>query len=236
MGDGPITARSVASNAAADGAKDVAPILIGVIPFGLITGVAAGASVLGDGLGWATSFIIFAGAAQLATIELFDAGAVTAVIIATALVINSRHMMYSAALAPSFGAFPALWRFGLPYLLTDQAFAVSLLRFQDVTDPTYRRWYYLGGAITLWISWQVTTAAGVVFGAVIPDAWNLGFAIPLVFLALLIPAVTSRPGLVAATVGAGIAIAAAGAPYTTGLIIGAVAGIAAGMIAGRWWP
>jgi len=216
-----------------DGAGAVAPMLIGVIPFGLVFGIVAAGSALGPLLGGATSVIIFAGAAQLAMVDLIDSGAAAVVVIATALIINARHVMYSAALAPHFRDFPTPARFALPYVMTDQAFAVSIIRYSDVDDPVYKRWYFTGAAVTLWIVWQLSTIAGIVVGAQVPDSWSLDFAIPLVFLVLLVPAVKSRPELVAAIIGGGIAVAAAGAPYGLGLMIGAVCGIIAGVVAHR---
>ncbi len=216
-----------------DGLTAVAPLLVGVAPFGLAFGVAAGQSSIGAGLGYATSQIIFAGAAQLAAVQLFDAGAAAAVIIATALVVNARHLMYSAALAAHFREFPRLWRFVLPYVMTDQAFAVSITRYETVSDPEYKRRFYLGAALGLWFTWQSTTGLGALAGASVPSSWSLDFAIPLVFLALLVPAVTSRPGLVAALVAGVIAVVGADIPYNLGLLIGATSGIAAGVIAER---
>ncbi len=216
-----------------DGARAVSPLLIGVVPFGLVLGVVAADSVIGPFLGYATSIVIFAGAAQLATIQLLDDGVVGAVVIATALVINSRHLMYSAALAPHFGEFPRWSRYLLPYILTDQAFAVSIVRYRDVTDPVYKRWYFTGAGLTLWGSWQVATMIGVVLGAQLPESLSLEFAIPLVFVALLVLTVRSRPELVAAIVGGVVAVLAASAPYGLGLIIGALSGVVAGVAASR---
>lgn len=216
-----------------DGSKAVSPLLIGVIPFGLVFGVVAAESVVGPWLGYATSLVIFAGAAQLATIQLLDEGVVGAVVIATALVINSRHLMYSAALATHFGEFPRWTRYALPYLLTDQAFAVSIVRYQDVTDPLYKLWFFAGSAFTLWATWQLSTLAGVLVGAQLPEAWSLEFAIPLVFVALLVLTVRSRPEVIAALVGGGVAVVAVSAPYGLGLIIGALSGVAAGVAATR---
>lgn len=225
--------RSNRNSGARDGARAVAPLLIGVVPFGLVFGIVAAGSTVGPLLGGATSVIIFAGAAQLATLQLIDAGTAGAVVIATALVINARHLMYSAALAPHFQEFPAMARFTLPYVLTDQAFAVSIVRYGEVTDRVYRRWYFTGAALTLWTAWQISTVFGIVVGAQVPASWSLDFAIPLVFLVLLVPAIKSRPDLIAAVVGGGIAVAAAGAPYGLGLMIGAVSGVVAGVIAQR---
>ncbi|MEN8234593.1 MAG: AzlC family ABC transporter permease [Actinomycetota bacterium] len=216
-----------------DGAKSVAPLLLGVIPFGLVFGVVAAGSTVGPWLGGSTSVIMFAGAAQLATLQLIDAGAAGAVVIATALVINARHLMYSAALAPHFQEFPRGARFALPYIMTDQAFAVSIVRFGDVTDPLYKRRYFTGAALALWVTWQISTVTGIALGAQVPASWSLDFAIPLVFLVLLIPAIKSRADLVAAVVGGTIAVAASGAPYGLGLMIGAVSGVVAGIVTHR---
>jgi 4-azaleucine resistance transporter AzlC len=198
-----------------------------------VFGIVAAGSDVGPWLGGATSMIIFAGAAQLATLQLIDAGAAGAVVIATALVINARHLMYSAALAPAFREFPRAARFALPYLLTDQAFAISIVRFGRVEEPVYRRWYFTGAGLGLWVTWQISTVTGIVVGAQVPSSWSLDFAIPLMFVILLVPTIKGRPELIAAAVGAGIAVAAANAPYGLGLMIGAVSGVVAGIVALR---
>lgn len=218
-----------------DGGRAVSPLLLAIVPFGLVLGVTAAASeTVGGPLGIATSSIIFAGAAQLVTVQLLDAGSSFAVVIVTALVVNVRHLMYSAAMAPHFSEYPRRSRLLLPYLLTDQSFALSMLRYQTTEDPEYKRWYFIGSGMTLWISWQLSTIAGVVLGAQIPESLGLDFAIPLVFLVLLIPTVQARPGLVAAVFGGLIAVVASGAPYSLGLVIGALSGVAAGVAAERW--
>ena len=214
-----------------DGARAVSPLLLAIVPFGLVLGVTAAATVVGGVLGIATSSIIFAGAAQLVTVQLLDAGTSIFVVILTALVVNVRHLMYSAALAPHFNEFPRRARWMLPYLLTDQAFALSIARYETTDDPLYKRWYFVGAGLTLWIFWQIATVAGVLLGAQIPDSLGLSFAIPLVFLALLIPVVQTRPGLLAAVVGGLVAVAAADAPYGLGLVIGSLAGISSGVAA-----
>lgn len=216
-----------------DGARSVVPLLLAVVPFGLVLGVTAAASTVGGGLGIATSFIIFAGAAQLVTVQLMDSGTSLAVVVITALVVNVRHLMYSAALAPHFSEFPRRSRLLLPYVLTDQAFAVTMLRYETTTDPLYKRWFYTGAGFTMWGSWQVATVAGVVLGAQIPESLGLGFAIPLVFLVLLIPVVQTRPGLVAGVVGGVVAVAASSAPFGLGLVIGALSGVGAGVMMER---
>jgi branched chain amino acid efflux pump len=216
-----------------DGSKAVSPLLIGVVPFGLVLGIVAADSVVGPWLGYATSLLIFAGAAQLATIQLLDEGVVGAVVVATALVINSRHLMYSAALAPHFREFPRWSRYVLPYIMTDQAFAVSIVRYRDVTDPSSKRWFFTGAGLALWGAWQIATLTGALVGAQLPESLSLEFAIPLVFVALLVLTVRSRPELIAAVVGGLVALMAASAPYGLGLIIGALSGVAAGVVSTR---
>ncbi len=215
------------------GSRAVAPLLVGVVPFGLIFGVAASSAAMGAGLAWATSPVIFAGAAQLVTIDLTNTGAAAAVVIATALVVNARHMMYSAALAEHFRAFPTPWRYGLPYLMTDQAFAVSINPFAETDNATYKRWFFLGAGLGLWLPWQLSTATGVVVGTQLPESWSLDFAIPLVFMVLAILAIRDRPGLIAALVGGAAAVAAKDVPYGLGLMVAAASGITAGVIAER---
>ena len=121
---------STARTAFWKGAHTILPVLLGIVPFGAIVGITAGSTEIGGLTGLLTSPIIFAGAAQLATIQLVDQGAAAAVIVATALVINSRHLMYSAALAGPFQQFPRSWRLALPYLLTDQAFLFASLNWE----------------------------------------------------------------------------------------------------------
>ena len=122
-----------------------------------------------------------------------------------------------------------LFRSWLAYLLTDQAYAVSVMEFRN-DDSTNRRWYYLGVATPLWVTWQAATVAGILLGSEVPASWHLEFAVPLVFLAVLVPAVTDRTTVVTAVVGGAVAVAAHGLPFNLGLLTAAVAGIAAGLL------
>ncbi len=224
-----------------EGFRALLPILVGVIPFGLIFGVTAAELPVDDLLGWASSFIIFAGASQLAAVDLLAADAAPVVVIMTVLVINARHLMYSASMEPHFRDFSMREKLALPYLMTDQAYAMSILRFEDADlDRSYRKWYFLGAGLALWTTWQLSTAIGVLVGDIIPGSWRLDFAVPLVFLALLVPAVRNRPGLIAAVVAATIAVSGRiahggdGLPFNLGLIFGAMAGVLAGTLADRY--
>jgi 4-azaleucine resistance transporter AzlC len=219
------------------GLRDVAPMMLGVAPFGTITGVAAVGVGLSPGEAIGMSALVFAGASQLAGIALLGQGASFAVIVVTVFMVNLRHTMYSASLAPWLRDLRTGTRLALAYLMTDQAYAFSVLRYRREPDDFPRRDYYLGVALPLWILWMSVTAVGALAGAKVPPGWQLDFAIPLTFLALLAPAVRDRPAAVAAGVGAALALLLRGMPYNAGLIVASVAGIAAGTWAeGRRTP
>ena len=211
------------------GVRDVSPLLLGIAPFALVAGIAAVDAGLGLAEAVGMSVIVFAGASQLAALELLGENAPLAVVVGTAVVINLRMLMYSASIAPHFAEYGRRLRAGLAYLLTDQAYALSVAEFDE--DPDRSRWcYYLGAAASLWVVWQIGTVAGVVLGAGVPDAWGLTFAVPLVFLALLVPAMKDRPTTVAGVAGGAVAVVAAGLPLNLGLLVGALSGVAAGLV------
>jgi predicted branched-subunit amino acid permease len=214
------------------GAQAISPLILGVIPFALIAGIAAMGAGLSRVEALGMSYIVFAGAAQLAVVELIGQQAPATVIILTALVINLRFFMYSASLAPHLHGLPLTWRGGLAYLLTDQAFAVAIAAFHQ-GRTAFKHWYYLGAALTMWGVWQAGTAAGVFLGAQIPESWSLDFAIPLTFLALLVPSLKDRPAIIAAVSAGFFALIAHGLPYNLGLFLAALGGITAGYLADR---
>jgi len=210
---------------------DAIPLYVPAVPFALVIGLAIVDSGIHPFIGWSSSWLIFGGAAQLTLISLLGTGTALVAAISAALVVNARHIMYSAALAPRFQEQPRWMQFFGPYLLLDQVFALASLRGSD--DPETFRIYYLTTGATFWILWQLTTALGLLIGPVVPEAWNLKFAVPILFLGLVIMGIDKSPKLVAALVGAGVTFVFAGLPNRAGLLVGAVAGIAAGTIAER---
>lgn len=211
------------------GATAVMPLLPGVIPFALVSAYAAkeAGMSLAEALGLST--IIFAGAAQMAFVSLLASGAVAPVILATVMVINLRMVMYSASLAPHLRDQPRWRRWLMAYILTDQAYAVSITRFTDEPTAPHRAWFYIGAALPMWAVWQVFTLGGLLLGARVPPEWGLDFTVPLVFLVLLVPALRDRPSIEAATVAGAVAVLLAGLPYNLGLMSGALAGIVWGV-------
>ncbi|TKX77581.1 branched-chain amino acid ABC transporter permease [Halorubrum sp. SD626R] len=211
------------------GVRDVSPLMLGIVPFALVAGIAAVDAGLGLAEAVGLSVIVFAGASQLAALDLIGSGAPLAVVVGTAVVINLRMVMYSASIAPHFARYARGVRAGIAYFLTDQAHALSVAEF-GASDDRSRALYYLGAAVSLWIVWQIGTVAGVVVGAGVPDAWGLTFAVPLVFLALLVPAMKDRPTTAAGVTGGAVAVVAAGLPLNLGLLVGAVTGIVVGLL------
>jgi 4-azaleucine resistance transporter AzlC len=216
------------------GLGDVAPLLPGIVPFGLVVGIAAAEAGLRLVDAIAMSVVVFAGASQLAALDLLGTDFPLAVVIVTAVVINLRMLMYSASIAPYFRQLPGAWKAALAYLLTDQAYALSIVAYRR-DEALDRRAYYLGVGFTLWATWQVATVAGYLLGTGVPSAWQLDFAVPLVFIAVLVPAIEDRPSLAAAVVGGVVAVIGGGLPLNLGLLVGAVVGIFAGLVAERRW-
>lgn len=213
------------------GVRDELPILLGVIPFGLIYGAVAVEGGMAPGAAQAASTIIFAGSAQFLTAQLSGNGAPAAVIILSAIVVNLRHLLYSASMAPYLRHLRPAWRLGLAYLLTDEAYAVAATRFrgQSNGDTAGRHWYLLGAGLALWGAWQASTAVGVIFGTRVPGRWGLDFALPLTFIALVVPAIRDRADGTAALAAGVVAVAALGMPFRLGLIVAAFTGIVAGL-------
>lgn len=210
------------------GLRDQAPGIVGNIPFGLIAGAASTAAGMDPWMTMGFSVILFAGAAQLAAISLMAQHAPALIVVLTVLVVNLRMVMYSAAIAPYFRHTPPARKWLFSYLLTDHAFALVTTRVrQDVHYPHIDA-YYFGATAGMWVVWQTSVAIGLFAGAMMPARWSLDFAIPLVFLSLVLPALTTRSHWLAALVAGTAAAFTASLPMRLGLVAAAVAGVAVG--------
>ncbi len=209
---------------------DSIPLAIPALPFGFVLGFAIVESVMPNIAGFLSSPIIMAGAAQLAVITLAGSVSVWA-IMATAMVINLRHVMYSAALSPAFKAQPRWFRLLAPIMLIDQVFALLAQRVDDHPD-TFRH-YYGASAAVFFTVWHIATILGLAFGSVIPESWQLGYAPAVMFTGLVVMGLDRRPAVVAAVVGAGVCFVSLGLPNRSGLLVGALAGVIAGLVADR---
>lgn len=210
---------------------DALPLCLPAVPFAFVIGLAIVDAGVNPVIGWSSSWIIFGGAAQLTLISLLGSGAAAIAAISAALVVNARHLMYSGAMAPHFQNQPRWMQVFGPYLLIDQVFALATLRGDD--HPDAFRTYYLTAGITFWMMWQAMTALALLIGPVVPASWHLHFAVPILFLGMVVIGIDRLPKLVAALVGAGVTLACTGLPNRSGLLVGAMAGIAAGAMTER---
>ena len=167
------------------GVIDVSPLMIPVVPFGLIFGILAidiGFSPLST---MAMSLIIFGGASQIILLQLFSGGASSLVIISSVGAVNSRHLLYGAVVSEHVSDLKLIWKIIISYFLIDQAFARSNDYFKN-NDEKDKYFHLVGGGFTCWVVWQSTTFLGIILGAAIPEKLGLSFAVPLTFLAILV--------------------------------------------------
>ena len=168
------------------GILDILPLMIPVVPFGIIYGV------IGVEIGFspmevfAMSFVIFAGSSQIAFAQLFAAGASPLVMISSVAVINSRHILYGAVLAEYLGKLRLTWKIILSYLMADQTFSVSSAYFKKNAKNKNVHFHMLGSGLTLWSLWQLSTLIGILLGNIVPAQLGLEFAIPLTFFSLIL--------------------------------------------------
>jgi 4-azaleucine resistance transporter AzlC len=204
------------------------PLLIGVFPFGLIYGALALASGLSPAAAQMMSSIVFAGSSQFVAVQLIREAAPWLVIVLTIAVVNLRHMLYSASIAPYIEHLPARWKTLLAYLLTDEAYAVTIVHFEKEEFTPAGHWFFFGAGLALWTTWQISSALGIFLGTALPASWPLDFAVPITFIAMVMPMLKERP-LVAAAASAGtVALLAYSLPFKLGLILAALVGILVG--------
>ena len=211
------------------GCRGVTPILLGVVPFGLIYGVSARGAGIPALAAQTMSSIVFGGSAQFVIAQLVGAGVPGGIIILTAVIINLRHALYSASVAPYLKGLHTRWKWLLAYVLTDECYAVTITHYHQEDDARRKHWYFFGAGLTLWATWQASTAAGVLLGTQIPSSWSLDFTLPLTFIALVVPSLKDRAGVIAAITAGIIALVAFGLPLRLGLVVATLIGIGVGM-------
>jgi 4-azaleucine resistance transporter AzlC len=210
------------------GVRAESPLLIGVFPFGLIYGALAIGAGISPAAAQMMSSIVFAGSAQFIAAQLIHDAAPGLVIVLTIAVVNLRHMLYSASVAPYIEHLPARWKTLLAYLLTDEAYAATIIHYEEDGFTPTGHWFFFGAGLALWTTWQVSSALGIFLGAALPSSWPLDFAIPLTFIAMVMPVLKDKP-IVAAAVSAGtVALLANILPFKLGLILAALVGIFTG--------
>jgi predicted branched-subunit amino acid permease len=177
--------------------------------------------------------MVFAGSSQIVATQLFAAGAPGWVIVLTGWVVNLRFMMYSATLAQHFRGESRGARWLAGYLLTDQAFGVTLARVLDGRKDI--PWFYLGIAAALWLLWQVASLTGIFLGALVPKSWSVDFVVALTFIGVLTPLLRDR-ALAAAAVSGGLTSVFLVLPLKLNLMAAALVGAAVGIAMEKLWP
>ncbi|MFC4702774.1 MULTISPECIES: AzlC family ABC transporter permease [Paraburkholderia] len=206
-------------------------MMIGSAPFGVIFGTLVTSGPLSLWHGQLMSLAVFAGSAQFIALGLIAAHASFAVIWATTLIVNLRHVLYSATLAPYVSHLPMRWRLVLGGLLTDEVFAVSWAYFRRHAPGDVSPWHFLGSGLSMYLNWQLWTAAGLLFGAAFPGLQSLGldFAMVATFIAIVVPQLVAVRYLAAAATAGTLAFFWQGWPYKLGLLGAVFAGVAVGV-------
>lgn len=215
------------------GVTDTFPLVLGAIPFGIIFGAVAvtvGFSPLGT---MGLSALVFAGSAQFIAIGLVAKGVTIGLILLTTFAVNLRHALYAASLGIYMKHLPQRWLAPLGFWLTDETYAVVIRRYMETDASPYKHWYYLGSAVFMYTNWQLCTVVGIITGQQLQNLSGLGldYAMVITFIGIIVPFVTTRPMLICALVAAAVAMSTTGVPNKMGLIIAAISGVAAGVIA-----
>jgi 4-azaleucine resistance transporter AzlC len=210
------------------GVRALLPMMLGVAPFGVIYGVVALQSGIPPLAAFLMSSLVFAGSAQFLLAQLVGVGAPALLMVGAVGLINLRHALYSASVAPILHALPRRWKLLLAYLLTDEAYAAAIPHLLAEPRSPQAHWILFGAGFALWFGWQLSTLAGVLVGTQLPADLGLDFALPLTFIAIVVPLIDSKARLVATLVAGAVAVTLAPLPYKTGLFAAALAGLAAG--------
>lgn len=209
----------------AAGFRSMIPITTGVIPFGAVVGTVSSEAGLSFFQTLSLNTLMYAGAAHLASVSLMSKQAASIVVIMTGLIINMRFLLYSAAMSPYLQNEKWYVRFFCSYTLTDQSYA-SMMAHQDKLQTTHQNvQFYIGGAVCMIIAWTSSMIAGYAFGNFAPASWALDYAVPLSFVALVIPTIKNKNYVMVAGFSFIVSILLNDLPYRLGLIVTALLSI-----------
>ncbi len=220
------------------GMKDTIPLILGALPFGIIFGALAVNSGLSVMAAMGFSLFVFAGSAQFIAVGLVAESAVLGIIVLTTFIVNLRHALYGATLAPYVRKLSQRWMVSLGFWLTDETFAVVIRRFMLNGPGEHGRWYWLGSSVLMYTNWQLCTLVGVVAGSQFEDAasWGLDVAMSVTFIGIVVPMIVNRPMLVCAVVAGVSAVVLHSLPHSLWIIAAALLGVAAGILAETYTP
>ncbi|MEL6493115.1 MAG: AzlC family ABC transporter permease [Cyanobacteria bacterium J06621_3] len=214
------------------GARDIIPLIVGAIPFGIIFGTLATNNGLSPTAALAMSGFVFAGSSQFIAAGMVAANTSWLLIVLTTFVVNLRHLLYAVSLVPYIKHLPQRWKVPLAFLLTDEAYAIAIGRYNQSDRNHHRHYYFLGAALAMYVNWVFCTWLGITAGRLIPNAasWGLDFAMSVTFIGMVVPYVKTKPMGLAVSVAGIVALLANPLPHKLGLMIAAIAGITAGIL------
>ena len=229
-------ARSPETSAFWSGFRDATPFVMVAAPFAFLFGMLATEAGLNIFETMSFSFVVLAGAAQFTALSLMEENAPTLIVLASALAVNLRMAMYSASITPHLGAVPFWWRALAAYFLVDQAYALSIAKYEDQPrmSTSEKLAYFFGTVAPVCPLWYVFTLVGAIAGKQIPDTWAIDFMMPMAFTAMIGPLLRTPAHMIAAFVGVSVSLLAAGIPFNLGLIVAGLAGMMAGARAELW--
>lgn len=211
------------------------PLVPGFVPFGILTGISAIQAGMSPLEAQASSLLLMSGASQIAAASMMVDHSPALMVILAHVIINLRYMIYSAGLAVHKLELSPVKKVLAAHLLIDQTYALSHIHYEthDLSAKE-RAQFYFGTAFPLWASWQLFTAVGIVSGSIVPQGWELDFAITLCFVSLLVPTLKSRPMILAAVVAGALSVPLAPFPFRLGFFVATFCGVAAGLAADSW--
>ncbi|MEM7209964.1 MAG: AzlC family ABC transporter permease [Pseudomonadota bacterium] len=214
------------------GARDTLPLVVGAVPFGIIFGALAIGAGLSPMATQAMSLFVFAGSAQFVAAGLLSQSAGVAIIVLTTFIVNLRHALYSASLAPYVQNLSQRWLLPLGFWLTDETFAIAIKRYRDADASPHKHWYYLGSAVLMYVNWQICTLIGIVAGQQLQGLADLGLEIAMVvsFVGIVVPMLISKPMVACALSAGGVAALLHSLPHQLGLMVGSVVGVLVGYL------
>lgn len=221
-----------------NGAKDTIPMIVGAIPFGIIFGALGVTGGLSPMAVMGMSLLVFAGSSQFVAAGLIAQGVGIGFIILTTFIVNLRHALYAASLAPYMNRLSQKWLLPLAFWLTDESYAIVINRYPQEDLSPYKHWYHFGSSLAMYLNWQLSTLIGLIAGTQLSGMaeWGLDFAMVVTFIGIVVPLIRNRPMLVCALVAGLVSILANDFPNRSGLIVAAFAGIFAGLIAEYFLP
>lgn len=204
------------------GFKSILPIISGIVPFGAVMGSAFAEAKLSFFQAMLMNTAVYAGAAQLATTDLMKMNAAWFVVVATGLIINLRFLLYSAAMAPYMRETGFFQKFFVSFTLTDQSYAAMTANTDKISSNKEAIEFYLGTAVCMLLTWHAAVIAGFVFGNFAPASLALDFAIPLSFVALLVPTIKSKNHVIVTVFSSVVSIFLFNFPLKTGMMVTAL--------------